>query len=231
MHYRAIITPSSYIMHFNKNHDPSSGRFTFGDGDGDGVINDLARKSGMSEKDIKEVKEFRKTLGSKATQNQYDRAARSETDREFKKELAKFEKMSKQDEKTAYEMGDIDAAKLIASGRMYLNASSKEEYQYDLLNKAIAKIIKENGNLVTKGKDFTYKIDRDEKYGGLLVSIDDYQVHLSDSNFQREYDRMFREAVDTAVRNHQDMVNQEFINNGQRFMDEMNRQQIQQMLF
>lgn len=30
----------SYLIHFNRQHDPKTGKFTFGDGDGDGVSND-----------------------------------------------------------------------------------------------------------------------------------------------------------------------------------------------
>lgn len=36
---------SEYLMHFNKNHDKKSGRFSFGDGDGDGVRDDHSNQS------------------------------------------------------------------------------------------------------------------------------------------------------------------------------------------
>lgn len=35
---------SEYLMHFNRNHDKKSGRFTYGDGDGDGVRDDHSNK-------------------------------------------------------------------------------------------------------------------------------------------------------------------------------------------
>lgn len=38
------------LMHFNKNHDPKTGRFFFGDGDGDGIDNDHAHRSSLREK-------------------------------------------------------------------------------------------------------------------------------------------------------------------------------------
>lgn len=40
--YKAVIntTNDDYIMHFNKNHSPHDGKFTTGDGDGDGVADD-----------------------------------------------------------------------------------------------------------------------------------------------------------------------------------------------
>ena len=34
----------SYLVHFNKNHSPKNGQFTFGDGDGDGTRNDHAHQ-------------------------------------------------------------------------------------------------------------------------------------------------------------------------------------------
>ena len=34
----------SYLIHFNRNHDPKNGRFTFGDGNGDGIINGIKNK-------------------------------------------------------------------------------------------------------------------------------------------------------------------------------------------
>lgn len=36
---------SDYLMHFNKNHDKKSGRFSFGDGDGDGIRDDHSNQS------------------------------------------------------------------------------------------------------------------------------------------------------------------------------------------
>lgn len=34
------MTYPSYLVHFNRQHDPKTGKFTYGDGDGDGVRND-----------------------------------------------------------------------------------------------------------------------------------------------------------------------------------------------
>lgn len=36
---------SEYLMHFNKNHDKKSGRFTYGDGDGDSIRDDHSNQS------------------------------------------------------------------------------------------------------------------------------------------------------------------------------------------
>ena len=34
----------NYLIHFNRQHDPKTGKFIFGDGDGDGIANDHAHK-------------------------------------------------------------------------------------------------------------------------------------------------------------------------------------------
>ena len=38
--YKAVVTYSNELMHFNKNHSPANGQFTTGDGDGDGIVDD-----------------------------------------------------------------------------------------------------------------------------------------------------------------------------------------------
>lgn len=43
-----IVYRDDYLMHFNKNHDPKNGRFTFGDGDNDGVVDDHAHRGERS---------------------------------------------------------------------------------------------------------------------------------------------------------------------------------------
>jgi hypothetical protein len=42
---------TNYLMHFNKNHSPKDGKFTSGDGDGDGITNDHAHRSKKSRTD------------------------------------------------------------------------------------------------------------------------------------------------------------------------------------
>lgn len=39
---------ASYLVHFNRNHDKKSGKFTYGDGDGDGITNDHANQRASS---------------------------------------------------------------------------------------------------------------------------------------------------------------------------------------
>ena len=61
----------SYLIHFNKNHDPKNGRFTFGDGDSDGIIDDHAhrRKNDMS-KIASDIKDQVKKDSKEPTGNQ-----------------------------------------------------------------------------------------------------------------------------------------------------------------
>lgn len=53
--YKAIINSSDYIVHFNKNHDPTNGQFAPGDGDGDGQT---------EYQDIRRVKKYQNQDGS-----------------------------------------------------------------------------------------------------------------------------------------------------------------------
>lgn len=56
----------NYLAHFNKNHDPKNGRFTFGDGDGDGQLNDRAQRKNFKQfkKDAVPGLIFKKGKGS-----------------------------------------------------------------------------------------------------------------------------------------------------------------------
>ena len=75
--YKAVIntTNDDYIMHFNKNHSPHDGKFTTGDGDGDGVADDHhsgnrtndGSVSSISTKSSKQPKTYGQTLKSKGT--------------------------------------------------------------------------------------------------------------------------------------------------------------------
>lgn len=38
--YKAVITYSNELCHFNKNHSRQNGQFISGDGDGDGIVDD-----------------------------------------------------------------------------------------------------------------------------------------------------------------------------------------------
>ena len=61
--YKAVITTSNELMHFNKNHNPANGQFTSGDGDGDGQTeyqNRLRKLDKMSDKRL--YKTFKKEI-------------------------------------------------------------------------------------------------------------------------------------------------------------------------
>lgn len=71
---------STYLVHFNKNHSSKDGKFTYGDGDGDGIIDDhrngrkgqsgsSSRSSGSSKSTSKSGL---KTKSNKVTQEQVD---------------------------------------------------------------------------------------------------------------------------------------------------------------
>lgn len=161
--YKAVFTYSNELMHFNKNHD-NLGRFTFGDGDGDGIIDE----SKYNEKERAALKKERRTLGSKETQNAFDRISTSKTNREAIKNLSAYEKSSRKDVKEAMQLGDEKAANLINSGRMYYKAMLDSRYERAIFYKAINEL-KLTPNDV--GMKFTYEMLRDPEIGGLKVSF------------------------------------------------------------
>lgn len=92
------------LMHFNKNHDPKTGRFFFGDGDGDGIDNDHAHRSSLREKarnardayrgHVVEEENYKITKGSlKLKQDQIaNQRSREQTDVELRKMSLKEQK-------------------------------------------------------------------------------------------------------------------------------------------
>lgn len=162
--YKAVFR-SDELYHFNKNHD-HLGRFDTGDGDGDGIIDE----SKFSSKEKANLKKTRQSLGSKSTQNAFDRMAASKTYSEITKNLSDFDKSARRDIKEAQRLGDDKAANLINSGRMYYIAMVDGSYQQKILNKALAEISKTE--TLTLGMDFTFNMLRDPDFGGLKVEID-----------------------------------------------------------
>lgn len=55
----------AYLIHFNQNHNPRNGRFDFGDGDGDGQLNERQIRK-LEEKDNKWAKKNYSKLMNKA---------------------------------------------------------------------------------------------------------------------------------------------------------------------
>lgn len=83
-----IVYRNDYLMHYNKNHDPKNGRFTFGDGDNDGVVDDHAhRRKEMVKnlnpayaiKTIKKAKEINSTEYKKNTDTVIRKGTKTQT--------------------------------------------------------------------------------------------------------------------------------------------------------
>lgn len=73
-------------------------------------------------------------------------------------------------------------------------------------------------------------IVNDHKYAYSILDYDPGKEFVEQHN-RNVQEQAFRDFTDTAARNHQDMVNQAIINEGQRFMEEMNRNQMLQQRF
>lgn len=89
---------SDYLIHFNKNHNPKTGRFDYGDGDGDGINNDHANAR-------RESKSLSATI-SRAVSNMQDR----NYERKMIREQQKYEKQRIR--KGALRTGAVTAAVL-----------------------------------------------------------------------------------------------------------------------
>lgn len=151
----------TYLVHFNKNHDSKNGQFTFGDGDGDGLLGDH-----YSEKEKKQIRSITSTVGSSRTQKAFLQIDRSRNAREARRNISEYEKSARNDEKEALKLGDEKAANLIRSGRMYYKALLDSDYQKKMLNKAILEI----GTIgMDEAMRFTYEMVRDIDNGGLKV--------------------------------------------------------------
>ena len=117
MHY------PTYIVHFNKNHDSKNGQFTYGDGDGDGRINDhenqiktSLKRKGYSDNDVstamKGFKETASKVGSNKTQDAYYKYVESiyedkSNDNKVKKAIMNYSKTASKDIKETEKSGNI----------------------------------------------------------------------------------------------------------------------------
>lgn len=81
---------SDYLIHFNKNHNPKTGRFDYGDGDGDGVNNDHANGNKRSS-----VGDAISRVADNIRYNQYQREMRK-AQKEYEEETKRYEARRKQ---------------------------------------------------------------------------------------------------------------------------------------
>ena len=183
----------TYLVHFNKNHSPKNGRFTSGDGDGDGISNDhmnqlkknvieIGKQHGVSDKEInKVIKGYQYTISrvgsSKTKQAYYDyvmNANNGASDKKIKKDLLNYNKEALKDIKELNKIGDTKLANQINANRMYIISTSGPE-GYDFANsyfqKAVSNLVKEHGADPSKSLDFV--MDVNEELGGLTFTFKD----------------------------------------------------------
>lgn len=230
MQYRAIINSSPYIMHFNKNHDPANGQFAPGDGDGDGKVND--HKYAYTKDGSKKTNKYINSILETSTAKEYAMISDNEANRKLIKTLNKFVESSRKDEKEAFENNDLQYAKTIAAGRTFMRSLIDESFKQQLIDGAAPYLD------IDTNKTYNFQIKRDDAGGGVVIiapngksigvsdSVLDYKPgkELVDQHKRHVQEQMVRDATETAIRNHQDMVNQATIN-------EIHRQMQQPMLF
>ena len=76
---------SDCLVHFNQNHSPKNGQFTFGDGDGDGIINDHLNQMRTKRMERKDTRWAKRNYG-KIYKKAY-KPIRKEMDKYVKSEL------------------------------------------------------------------------------------------------------------------------------------------------
>lgn len=110
----------SYLIHFNRVHDPKTGRFYFGDGDGDGIRNDHAnanssprKNSGSYNRTEANKQRLSKIFDNARSANKGNPIDRSTYDDHINMDTGKY------DPNRTF----VDDAKL--SGRQYQNASTR----------------------------------------------------------------------------------------------------------
>lgn len=237
MQYKAIINSSPYIMHFNKNHNPANGQFAPGDGDGDGIVND--HKYAYTKDGSKKTNKYINSILETSTAKENAMISDKEANKKLNKTLNKFIKSSRKDEEEAFKNNDLLNAKTIAAGRTFMRTLIDEDFKQQLIDGAAPHLD------IDPNKTYNFQIKRDDAGGGVVITAPNGKsIGVSDSildyepgkEFVEQHNRnvqeqAFRDSTDTAIRNHQDMVNQAIINEGQRFMEEMNRNQMLQQMF
>lgn len=162
--YKATFNGSGeYLVHFNKNHSSKNGQFTSGDGDGDGIADDHRNQK---------EKKFYKSIGSKTTGEYYDKAVKAEEQGNIRKKnkyLKEMSKSSKKDEKEALRLGDEKRAKQIKSGRLFIKSLGDSGYLNKTVNDAFRQATKSMNFDPARG--FNYEIKRNEKQGGIDMTI------------------------------------------------------------
>ena len=78
---------ANYLVHFNKNHNPKNGQFTFGDGDGDGIRDDHSNQDDSVGGKIKKA-----VAGYDQMRDSYRQRAMKEENYQISKEKAALEK-------------------------------------------------------------------------------------------------------------------------------------------
>ena len=180
----------TYLVHFNKNHDPKNGQFTFGDGDGDGKIRErfeqIGKENNLSRKEIdkayKDYKNTAKKVGSSETISKYDkyvynantRKSTIGNNRKNRKDILAYSKSAKKDEKQARKFGDEKSANIINATRMYLLAyePATQDFLGKYINEGLDQLQKEYR--IDPNKSLDYLVEIDEKNGGLTVSFPNY---------------------------------------------------------
>ena len=157
----------SYLVHFNKNHNPKTGKFDFGDGDGDGQVNDRSSNS-------------KKTIMISSPKNPHNPfSGRTKTKIEVSDDV--YKEFMKADTKRSIIRGSSN----LVTGGLYLAAGVLTENPV-ALGVGIAALVSSAANYVDSGTHFVNKIV-DSVYKDKPVEEIDTLVKLDPTIFGKKY--------------------------------------------
>ena len=102
------------------------------------------------------------------------------------KRFKKYELKAYKEEEDAYKRGDVDEAKKIAAGRTYMRILADSQYFQMSINHAANTAAAVKGQKVIESmmsdKGLDYEIKRNDKRGGVDITVAGVQINITDSN-------------------------------------------------
>jgi len=175
-----IVYRDNYLMHFNKNHDPKNGRFTFGDGDSDGVIDDHAHR----------VKEEAKRNLNPATAIRTIKRARELNNNEYKRHNDTTIKKGTRTQTLAFDEHRLDDADMFYAT---YHPRDNESFRFSLSGKMMRTLYDDDGNeigtgLMSRNINLPTTVTKDIK-----VASEDSSAKVFSDMFKKDKD--FRDFV------------------------------------
>ena len=183
-----IVYRDDYLMHFNKNHDPKNGQFTFGDGDDDGIRDDHAHR-GKKDTPIA-VKALNPAFGVRSYKQ-----LRRENSEDRKRHEDSVIKRGTKTQTLAFDENRLDNADMFYA--TYRPVDNKA-FRFSLSGKMMRTIYDENGNeigtgMMSRNINLPTTVTKDIK-----VASEDSSANIFANMFRKDKD--FRDFVTNSDR-------------------------------